>query len=273
MEHDTALKRIAQPLLSGFNASCGPLALHHSITKHLIQMKQFPFGLQKMAASRFLTVALAMVVLILSSCQKEEPALPADEFGLIQADDAGSALPVLATFSLDDPELDGNDAAGNLPPVQTDFLFDTGKELILLEGQSMLHFLDEELVNPAENLVGMTQKVSLFEPENDQRKVGSLEMTILSILPTGPTQAEIRAAVKFDFGHGTVFGEAILDFNSGTPESGADFQCQLREVKLLGGTRMLKGKENQLELKFLNGDVVSVSDDAIELSCTIGITL
>ena len=235
-------------------------------------MKQFPFGLPRATTTSSLLLILFAHALIFSSCQKEELAQPADDLGLITMTDQGSTA-TAAAFAIGDPELEGNDAADNLPPTQKDFLFDTSKELVVLEGTSVMNFWDEQLVNPVENLVGMTQQVDLFEPENDQRKVGSLAMTIQSIRSTGLNLATVTADVRFDFGHGTVFGVATLEFSPGATESGADFQCQLSEIELIGGTRMLQGQENKLQVQFLNGNLISISDDVIELSCNIGITL
>ena len=161
----------------------------------------------------------------LQACQK-------DDFGQFETNNT-------AAFVYDDPELEGNDDQDHAPSIQTDFLFDVTQDTISLQGNAELTFFDEDLINPAENLIGFTQSINLFEPIQPDRKVASAEIYITQIDPIRRDSTNAYVQIRFDFGHGSLFTEARFVIQPAAAGSAVDVQARMQEIIKQGSSVLM----------------------------------
>lgn len=189
----------------------------------------------------------------LQACQK-------DDFGQFDATSSSA-------FVYDDPELEGNDNQDNAPPIQTDFLFDVTQDTISLQGNAEWIFFDEDLVNPAENLLGFTQNINLFETIEPDRKVASAEISITQIDPIRRDSTIAYAQIRFDFGHGSLFTEARFVIQPAAVQGVADVQAKMQEIIVLEGSRLVADQAGKFRFDDIQFDFQEVTDDQVGVVC------
>ena len=197
-------------------------------------------------------------LLLFLSCEKEAIPTPA------LVSDTTEEIILRTNSGFDDPELEGNDAIDDIATPQTDFLFDTSQGKVTLMGTEKLYLVDEILTGSAFDLVSFSHTLNLFEPNNLTRKVGSANLIIKELQSLQPGIAKGIVDIRFDFGHGSVYCEASIEFKS---VNAAANEFSLNDIQLVKGTGLLSDIKGQMEMDFIEGTMEEVDENTLQVSC------
>lgn len=202
------------------------------------------------------TIKIALIVCLsilgLFSCEKDDLPQP---YGV------SSNEPFLDSETID-PEIIGNDELDQPKGEQTDFLFDTSNGRATLNGATYIEMLDEMADNPIIDFINYEKSIDLFEPNHPDRKVASVLMNIKEITTINYAQMEVKSALKFDFGHGSILADAtFICSNSGNHTSIALQNLEIQKV-----TRHLNGREKNMLIKGFTGVAQELNDYTTEIS-------